>query len=84
MAVLPDVALYNVMGTGRRFRVTHCHHCQGVYYSAVSTSETSGSLYQTPRRSIPEDCHLHTRRRENLKCHKSGVRHRTASAIRKF
>jgi hypothetical protein len=33
---------------------------------AVSTSETSVNLYQTTRCNIPEDSHLHTRRRENL------------------
>jgi hypothetical protein len=33
---------------------------------AASTSETSINFYQTTRRS-PEDSHLHTRRRENLK-----------------
>jgi hypothetical protein len=31
------------------------------------TSETSVDLHQTPRRNNPEDSHLHTRRRENLK-----------------
>jgi hypothetical protein len=36
---------------------------------AVSKSETSVNLYQTIRRNIPEDCHLHTRRHENLKSH---------------
>jgi hypothetical protein len=36
---------------------------------AVSTSETSVNFYQTARRNIPEDSHLHTRRRENLKSH---------------
>jgi hypothetical protein len=35
---------------------------------AANTSETSVN-YQTTRRSIPEDSHLHTRRRENLKSH---------------
>jgi hypothetical protein len=34
---------------------------------SVSTSETSVNFYQTTRRNIPEDRHLHTRRRENLK-----------------
>jgi hypothetical protein len=33
----------------------------------VSTSETSVNFYETIRRNIPEDSHLHTRRRENLK-----------------
>jgi hypothetical protein len=34
---------------------------------AVSTSETSVNFYQTTRRNIPEDSHLHNRRRKNLK-----------------
>jgi hypothetical protein len=32
-----------------------------------STSETSVNFYQTTWRYDPEDSHLHTRRRENLK-----------------
>jgi hypothetical protein len=36
---------------------------------AVSTSETSVKFYQTTWRNKPEDSHLHTRRRENLKSH---------------
>jgi hypothetical protein len=38
---------------------------------ATSTSETSVNVYQTMGRNIPEDSHLHTRRRENLKFHLS-------------
>jgi hypothetical protein len=34
---------------------------------AASTSETSANFYQTTRHYNPEDSHLHTRRRENLK-----------------
>jgi hypothetical protein len=34
---------------------------------AENTSETSVNFYQITRRSIQEDSHLHTRRRENLK-----------------
>jgi hypothetical protein len=34
---------------------------------AASTSETSVNFYQTTRRYNPEDSHLHTRSRENLK-----------------
>jgi hypothetical protein len=30
-------------------------------------SEISVNFYQTTRRNIPDDSHLHTRRRENLK-----------------
>jgi hypothetical protein len=33
----------------------------------VSTSETSVSFYDTTRRNIPENSHLHSRRRKNLK-----------------
>jgi hypothetical protein len=38
---------------------------------SVSTSETSANLHDTTRRVIPEDTHLHTRCRENLKTHVS-------------
>jgi hypothetical protein len=34
---------------------------------AASTSETSVNFYQTTRHNIPEDSHLRTCRRENLK-----------------
>jgi hypothetical protein len=36
---------------------------------AASTSETSVNFYQTTRRNISEDSHLHARRREKLKSH---------------
>jgi hypothetical protein len=36
---------------------------------AESTSETSVNFYQTTRRNIPEDSHLHIRRRLKLKSH---------------
>jgi hypothetical protein len=36
---------------------------------AASTFETSVNFYQTTRRNNPEDSHLHTRHRENLKSH---------------
>jgi hypothetical protein len=35
----------------------------------TSTSETSVNFYQTTRRNNPEDSHLRTRCRENLKSH---------------
>jgi hypothetical protein len=40
---------------------------------AVSTSETLVNFYQTTRRNNPEDSHLHTRRRENLKSYRLRV-----------
>jgi hypothetical protein len=39
----------------------------------ISTTETSTSVYQTTRRNIPEDSHLHTLLCEN-KCHLSNNR----------
>jgi hypothetical protein len=34
---------------------------------AVSTSETPVCFCETTERSMPEGCHVHTRRRKNLK-----------------
>jgi hypothetical protein len=36
---------------------------------AVSISKTSVNLYETTRRNVPENSHLHTRHCENLKTH---------------
>jgi hypothetical protein len=36
---------------------------------AANTSETSVNFYQTTWCNSPENSHLHTRRRENLKSH---------------
>jgi hypothetical protein len=36
---------------------------------AANVSETSVNFYQTTWHNIPEDSHLHTRRREILKYH---------------
>jgi hypothetical protein len=41
----------------------------GVMIEAVSSSETSISIYQTSRCNIPECSYLHTLRREDLKSH---------------
>jgi hypothetical protein len=56
------------------FRGVYCLHHQGnvrllivLMMEAVNTSETSANLYETTRHNIPEGCHIHTRRRENLK-----------------
>jgi hypothetical protein len=40
-----------------------------VMVGAANTYETSVNFYQTTRRNNPEDSHLHTSRRENLKSH---------------
>jgi hypothetical protein len=44
-------------------------HIIAVMKKAASTSETSVNFYQTTRRNNPEDSHLHSRRRKNLKSH---------------
>jgi hypothetical protein len=37
--------------------------------ATVSISETSVNFYEFSRRNIPEDSHIHTRWREELKSH---------------
>jgi hypothetical protein len=47
---------------------TYCLHHQGaLIMEAASTSETLVKIYQITRRYNPEDSHLHTHRRKNLK-----------------
>jgi hypothetical protein len=43
------------------------HWLIALMMTAASTPETSVNFYQATRRYNPEDSHLHTRRRENLK-----------------
>jgi hypothetical protein len=40
---------------------------------AASTSKTSVNIYQTERHNIPENNHLHTRHRENLKSRQNNL-----------
>jgi hypothetical protein len=35
----------------------------------LTASKTKVNFYETTRRNIPEDSHLHTRRRKNLEFH---------------
>jgi hypothetical protein len=76
MAVFWVVAPCRLVEVYRRFRDASCLYHQGddrpasiiaLMMEAASTSETSVNFYQTTRRYNPEDSHLHTRRRENLK-----------------
>jgi hypothetical protein len=60
--------LYGLVEVYRRSRGASCLHL-ALMMEAASTSETSVNFQQTFRRNRPEDSHLHTRRRENLKCH---------------
>jgi hypothetical protein len=54
MAVFSDVAPRSLVDINRHFRGAYCLHHHG-------------DIYQTTRRNSPEDSHLHTHRRENLK-----------------
>jgi hypothetical protein len=64
MTVSWVVAPRSLIEIYRRFRGACCLQQQG---EAASTSELSVNFYQTTRCKNPEDGHLHTRRRENLK-----------------
>jgi hypothetical protein len=68
MAVFWDVVPCSLVGTDRRIR--------GAYYLHYRPDDGDsklllivGQYLQTTRRNIPEDSHLHIRRRENLKSH---------------
>jgi hypothetical protein len=68
MAVLLIVTPCSVVEVCRRFRGACCLHRQvDTITEAANASETSVSFYETSRRYNPEDSHLHTHRRENLK-----------------
>jgi hypothetical protein len=45
------------------------HEAITLMITAAITFETSVKFCQSTRRNIPEDNHIHTRRRENLKSH---------------
>jgi hypothetical protein len=61
MTICWDVSPCSLVEIDRRFRGPYCLHHQEV----VSSFEMSVNFYETTRRNIPEDSHLHTRRREN-------------------
>jgi hypothetical protein len=62
MAVFWVVAPCNLVEVYQRFGGTCCLHHQ-----SAMTSETLANFYQTRRRYNPEDSHLRTHHRENLK-----------------
>jgi hypothetical protein len=45
-------------------------YTEALMMEAVRTSETSVYFNDITRRYVAESCHLHTRRRENMKFHK--------------
>jgi hypothetical protein len=62
MAVVLGIVLCSVVDTDRGFKTAYLLMMQ-----ALSSSETSGSTFQTIRRYILEDSHVHIRRCENQK-----------------
>jgi hypothetical protein len=67
MTVIRAVAPCSLVEVYRRFRGTA--FIIRAMMEAASTSETSVCFYQTTRSNNPDDSHLHTRRREDLKSH---------------
>jgi hypothetical protein len=70
MAVFWVVAPCSLLEVCRRFRGYCFLHHPIALMEAASTSKTSVNFYQITLRNNPENSHLHTRRRENLKSHK--------------
>jgi hypothetical protein len=66
MAAFWDVAPCSLVDNDTCFRVLTAIV---LMMKTVNISETSVNIYQTTRHNIPEDSHLHIRRRVNLKSH---------------
>jgi hypothetical protein len=74
MAVFCVVVPCGLVEVYQRFRGTCC--LIALMMEAASTSEKLANFYQTTRRYNPEDSHLHTRRRENLRSYRSNEGHK--------
>jgi hypothetical protein len=61
MKIFWDSAKCSLVEVDRSFRA--------LMMGVVRISESSIDFYETTPHNIPGDCHLHTRRRENLKSH---------------
>jgi hypothetical protein len=68
LLVFWDDAPHSLVAVYRRSRSACCLHHQDI----ANSSGTSVHFYQTTRHNIPEDRHLHTRGRENMKSHPEG------------
>jgi hypothetical protein len=68
MVVFWVVAPYSLVEVYQHYRGPCClHHQVALMMVAARTSETLVNFYQTARRYNPENSHLRTHRRENLK-----------------
>jgi hypothetical protein len=68
MAVFRIVVPYSLVEVYRCFSDAYCPHHQ-VDKHAGDTSETSVKFFKTTRHKNPEEGHLHTCLRENIKSH---------------
>jgi hypothetical protein len=73
MAVFWVVATCSLVEVYQRFRGPCCLHHEG--------DETMVNFYQTTRRYNPEDSHLRTHRRENLKSYYIGIQFTPSHAV---
>jgi hypothetical protein len=79
MAVFWFVAPCRLVSVYQRFRGLYCLHHQvdewtfALMMEPVQTSETFVNSHQSTRRYKPEDSHLHSHRRENLKSYNPKV-----------
>jgi hypothetical protein len=71
MTALWDILPCSLDEVDRRFRGAHYLYHQGALLKEIErASETSAYFNETTLRDIPESCHFHTRRCENLKSRK--------------
>jgi hypothetical protein len=67
MAAFWDVALCSVVDIYRLLEELTASFTRVLIMEAVNSSESPVNIHQTTWCNIPEDSHLHTLRRENLK-----------------
>jgi hypothetical protein len=69
MTVFWDMAPWSLVQVDWRFRDAYYlhHHGDEMIIVAARVSQNSVHICRSTQRYIPESCHLHTRRRENLK-----------------
>jgi hypothetical protein len=65
MAGFWDVVPCSLVDINQHFIGAYCLH-----HDVISSSETSVNTYQTTWHNTPQDSHIHTHHRENLKSHK--------------
>jgi hypothetical protein len=67
--MLPRVVWLKFTDVSEVFSASSIREMIALMMETASTSETSVDIYQTALCNIPENSHLHTRRRKKLKSH---------------